>query len=63
MNLLIAIPCYGGVIQAECMMSLIQLNQLRNVKRIVHTIVPFADSLVTRVRSYFANMALFDADS
>jgi len=63
MNILIAIPCYGGMVQAECIMSLIQLNQLLNVKRIAHTIVPFADSLVTRVRNYFANMAAFDTDA
>ena|SRR5262245_25716947 len=62
-NILIAIPAYGSVVQAETMMSLIQLNQLLNVKRVAHTIVPFADSLVTRVRNYFANMAVFDSDA
>ena len=55
MNLLIAIPCYGGMVQAECMMSLIQLNQLLNLKRIEHTISAHSDSLVTRVRNHFAN--------
>jgi len=63
MNILIAIPCYGGVVQAECMMSLIQLHQLLTLKRIEHTISAHSDSLVTRVRNHFANMAAFDTDA
>src|SRR6516225_5123855 len=63
MNILIAIPCYGGVVQAECMMSLIQLHQLLTLKRIEHTISAHSDSLVTRVRNHFANMAAFDSDA
>jgi len=45
------------------MMSLIQLNQLLNVKRIEHTISAHSDSLVTRVRNHFANMAALDTDA
>lgn len=48
MNILIAIPCYSGMVMAETMMSLIRLNQLLNLKRIEHTISAHSDSLVTR---------------
>ena len=37
-NVLIANPAYGGAVQAECMMSLIQLNQLLSTKRKVFAV-------------------------
>jgi hypothetical protein len=62
-NILISIPAYGGVVQADCMLSILHLNQLLSIRDIDHWIsVITNESLVTRVRNEFANTAAFDSD-
>jgi len=63
-NILIAMPCYGGVVQAETMLSVIGLHQLLSLKRVEHTIAATGtESLITRARNYFANLTVFETDS
>jgi hypothetical protein len=63
-NILIAIPAFGGWCSAKTMVSVIDLDRLLYAKGIRHQITTvFNESLVTRVRNRFANKALFDADS
>jgi len=64
MNILIGLPCYGGMVQAETMLSMIGLHRLLSLKRIEHTIAATGnESLITRVQNYFANLAVFETDS
>src|SRR5260221_11874055 len=63
-NILIAIPCYGGLVQAKCMASVIELDRLLYGKAILHEIsLVWNETLVTRARNRFANTAAFDTDS
>jgi len=61
-NILVAIPCYGGLIQVETMESLFRLHQLFTAQHVEHTIATLSDSTVTCARNYFANRAVFEAD-
>jgi hypothetical protein len=62
-NILIAIPAYGGVVQVEFMLAVLDLVHLLNVKRIEHTVVTNANaSLVCHARNELGNMAAFDVD-
>jgi hypothetical protein len=62
-NILVGLPAYGGVVQVECMLAVINLIHLLDVKRIEHTVVTNSNaSLVTAARNELANMAAFDVD-
>ncbi len=63
-NILIAVPCFGGSLQYLCADTLIKVDRVLTEKGIAHTILFIGnDSLVPRVRSRFANIALFDTDA
>jgi hypothetical protein len=63
-NILVAVPCYGGLVQSRTMCSLIELDRWLYGNEIDHEIQTIQnESLVTRVRNRFANQATFDTDS
>jgi len=63
-NILIAIPAYGGALQSKTAASIIGLDRVFNQKHIGH-VISFIhnESLITRARNRFANTAAFDTDS
>ncbi|MCU1241760.1 MAG: hypothetical protein JWO71_2486 [Candidatus Acidoferrum typicum] len=63
-NILVAVPCFGGLVQSRTMGSLIELDRWFYGNKIEHTISTISnESLVTRVRNRFASIAAFDRDS
>lgn len=64
MKLFIATPCYGGMVTANYMLSLIQLNNALRKEKIPFTIVTLGnESLITRARNLLAAEFLDDADA
>jgi hypothetical protein len=63
-NILVAVPCFGGLIQSRTMCSLIELDRLFYANKIEHTISTVTnETLVTKARNRYANIAAFDEDS
>jgi hypothetical protein len=61
-NILIAIPAYGGNVQAACMLSILDLHDLLNKRGILHAIATCTNqSSIICARNHFANMAAFDS--
>jgi hypothetical protein len=62
-NILIAVPAFGGQVHFKCAESLRLLDRKPMDLGIAHTFRYSAqESLVTRARNWFANLALFGAD-
>jgi|SRR4029077_4267933 hypothetical protein len=62
-NIIVAVPAFGGQIHFRCAESLRLLDRQLVDLGIAHTIRYIAnESLVTRARNWFANLALFGAD-
>jgi hypothetical protein len=62
-NVLVAVPAFGGMVQYRCTNSLIQLGNFFTEHGIAHRIQFISnDALIPRVRTRFANIAVFDPD-
>ena len=62
-NILVGVPCFGGNVQHRCVHSLISVLRRLDSAGMKHTLIFVCnESLVTRARNYFANVAAFDFD-
>lgn len=62
-NVLVGVPVFGGMLQYRCANSLIQLDKFLAEQGIAHRIQFISnDALIPRVRTRFANIAVFDPD-
>jgi len=62
-NVLVAVPCHQGLVQWRTVVSLMDLSALFREKKILFKIQFLAqESLITRARNFFANIAAFDTD-
>lgn len=63
-NILVATPCFGGLIQWRCAAALMALDRLLNEQAVLHSFNFIAhESLIPRARNWFANLCLFATDS
>jgi hypothetical protein len=59
-RVLVAIPCYGGMMKTPFVISLMQLSQTLPQHGIRHNVMIIGDSLVTRARNNLASAILHD---
>jgi len=59
-KLLIATPCYGGLLTDHFVMSLLGLTRVLDAKGVAFDFRTVADSLITRARNHFASEVLHD---
>lgn len=62
-NLLISVPVYGGLLHFKCTSSLLNLARYLTEKEVAHRFQFISnDALIPRIRTRFANIALYDRD-
>jgi hypothetical protein len=59
-NILIATPCYGGLVTNYYLMSLLNLTRTLTARNISYDFRTISDSLITRARNHMANEFLRD---
>jgi hypothetical protein len=60
-NLLIATPCYGGLVTNHYLMSMLNLSQVLRERNLAYDFRTISDSLITRARNHIANAFLREA--
>ncbi len=61
-KLLIATPCYGGLMTSHFVMSLLNLTQMLGGQAVDYEFRTITDSLITRARNHIANECLADPE-
>src|SRR5262249_47544701 len=63
-NILIAVPCFGGMIQWRCAATLVDLDRRMNAAHVLRSFSFIAnESLIPRARNRCANLALLGSDT
>jgi hypothetical protein len=60
-NVLIATPCYGGLVTNYFLMSLLKLTRVLTEQNVAYDFRTISDSLITRARNHMANEFLREA--
>jgi len=61
-KIVIATPCYGGVVTSHYLMSLLAMTRLLDARGIGFDVRTVSDSLITRARNHIASAFLRDGD-